>query len=480
MRPLRSPFRFAGAVAVVLGLAFVSALSARQDPPFPHERHVGLFPVCTGCHQGMDGDPAPVAFPDPSGCAGCHDGVDRARVSWDGRVERPSNVRFDHGAHAAGLARLGDPLPECAACHSDPAGPRMSVDGGPQLATCWGCHAHQRDEHFTPGPDAECTVCHVPMANSGFPLERLLALEPPPDHGVSDFVSEAHGDMAAAEATRCATCHVQDRCASCHVDVSREPIPSVAPAPPGMQLPEWESEYPKPGTHDVRAFQGGHAPEGGDVSQCSTCHTQDSCMSCHLQPVPDAIVDLPARADVVAPGVEFDMAPPETHGAPFFLSAMHMNLAAVDPGSCATCHTETFCVACHDGPSDGGYHPASFVSRHQADAWGRSQECATCHETAAFCRECHEQSGFASQGRLGAGYHDAEPIWLLRHGATARQSLESCASCHRQSDCVQCHGTLGAFRVNPHAADFDAERAWAQSPRTCIACHTSNPVGSGA
>ena len=479
MRIVRSSLWVAGGVVAILALAFVSALSARQDPPFPHERHAGLFPVCTGCHQGMDDATAPVAFPEPSQCAGCHDGVDLVRVSWNGRVAQPSNLRFDHGEHAEELTRAGDPIPECTTCHTDPAGTRMSVDGGPQLETCWGCHAHERDEHFTSGPEAECAVCHVPMATSGFSLERLVSLEPPADHDVPDFVGGVHGEMAAADATRCATCHVQDRCASCHVNVALDPIPSVPAAPESMVLPEWESEYPKPATHESGSFKTGHAPEGGDSSACSTCHTQDSCMSCHLQPIPDAIVALPARADVVAPGVEFEVEPPETHGSPFFVSAMHMNLAAVDQGSCANCHTEPFCVACHEGPSDGGYHPASFVSRHQADAWGRSQECATCHSTAAFCRECHEQSGLGSQGRLGAGYHDAEPIWLLRHGSAARQSLESCASCHQQSDCVQCHGTLGAFRVNPHTPDFDAERAWAMSPRTCIACHTSNPLGGG-
>ncbi len=157
----------------------------------------------------------------------------------------------------------------------------------------------------------------------------------------------------------------------------------------------------------------------------------------------------------------------------------HSNLAATDPGNCATCHTETYCVACHDGPADGGYHPPSFVARHQADAWGRSSECATCHSTAAFCRECHEASGLGSRGRLEAGYHDAEPLWLIRHGGAARQNLESCASCHQQNDCVQCHGVLGSYQISPHTADFDAEAAWVRSPRTCIACHTSNPIGGG-
>jgi hypothetical protein len=169
---------------------------------------------------------------------------------------------------------------------------------------------------------------------------------------------------------------------------------------------------------------------------------------------------------------------PASHESVFFMNA-HGGLAAAEPGTCATCHTESYCASCHDGPADGGYHPTSFSWRHAAEAWGQEAECANCHSTAAFCRECHQESGLVGRGRPQAGYHDAEPVWLLRHGGPARQNLESCASCHQQRDCVQCHGVLGSFQVSPHTPDFDAEAAWARSPRTCIACHTSNPLGGG-
>lgn len=481
---MRSPLSPVRAVALALALTglvlvSVSRLGARQEAPFPHEEHAGLFPVCAGCHQGIETGDVVTSFPEPARCTGCHDGVDLVRVTWDGPSERTSNLRFDHLEHGEELQRAGDPVPECTSCHSEPGGQRMSVGDTPQLETCWGCHAHERDEHFTSGPEAECTVCHVPMASSGFDRERLMALEAPADHEAPGFILGGHGEAVASDPARCATCHVQDRCVACHVNTDLAEIASIPAAPPEMDQPEWESEYPVPPTHEVGGFRTAHAPDRGDATECSVCHTSDSCLSCHAPPGPSAVASLPARSEVVAPGVHFDVQPPETHGSPFFMSA-HSAIAAGDPGQCATCHTESYCVACHEGPSDGGYHPANFVSRHLADAWGRSQECATCHNTAAFCRECHEQSGFGSQGRLGSGYHDAEPMWLLRHGGAARQNLETCASCHQQNDCVQCHGVLGSFRVSPHTSNFDAEAAWAKSPRTCIACHTSNPLGGGS
>jgi hypothetical protein len=329
--------------------------------------------------------------------------------------------------------------------------------------------------------EAECSVCHVPLAESGFPLERIEGLELPADHETGRFIRETHGLLVVEQASRCATCHTRDRCVSCHVDAGRGEIALLPPAPPGMTLPPAVAHYPLPESHLAPAFQSEHGslPElaQGEPS-CATCHTQDDCASCHMSPLPDVVEALPARASVVAPGVGLDVDLPESHQRPQF-GRTHGTLAAADPASCATCHTQPFCVQCHDAPARPVYHEPNFVMRHAADAWGRNQECATCHEVQVFCRSCHVQSGFGAQGRLNAGFHDAEPVWLLRHGQAARQALESCATCHAQRDCVQCHSQLGAFKVNPHGPGFDARRAWERSPGICLACHVGSPFGGG-
>jgi hypothetical protein len=89
---------------------------------------------------------------------------------------------------------------------------------------------------------------------------------------------------------------------------------------------------------------------------------------------------------------------------------------------------------------------------------------------------CHDEVGLAPAARPGPGFHDGVANWLLGHGQPARQGLESCASCHRQSDCVQCHSTIGSFRVDPHGPSFDAERGWARAPETCLVCHLERPL----
>jgi len=462
-----------GAVTSVALGALAASLGGMQETPFPHEAHQGLFPLCTGCHEGVPlGDVADY-YPEPASCNGCHDGVREATVAWQGPAEQVGNVSFEHRAHADELATAGDPAQDCSACHIPTGGERLAVADEVQLGTCWSCHAHEATDHQV---DAECTTCHVSLAETRFDLARIEGLPTPADHESATFLSSDHGRLVQESAGRCATCHTQERCVTCHVDAERDEIATFPAAPPGMELPASGAHYDVPASHVERDWLATHGV-GATRDTCATCHTSDDCVSCHVPPIPNAVRALPARADVVAPGVHVAARAPESHERMFFPQA-HPTLAAAGDASCATCHEESYCVGCHDAPMQGGYHAADFLSRHTASAFGRDAECSTCHNTQAFCRECHVEVGLvpAGGGRLGPGYHDDGPLWLIRHGQGARQNLESCASCHRQVDCVQCHGVLGAFKVSPHSAGFDAERAWARSPRTCLACHVGNPL----
>lgn len=462
------------AAALVLGTLTSAAAGVWREKPFDHAEHEGLFPLCTGCHEGIPAGDEEAFYPPQDVCARCHDGETEERVAWSGPSRSPSNVVFDHQAHAAELEEHGDPPAECESCHADPsADVRMSVDEHEELETCFGCHEHEAEDHYV---DADCAVCHETLAASGFDRRRIEGLPEPADHEAEVFLAEEHGTLAESDEGRCATCHTVERCAACHVDPRRPAIESLPSAPPHMDLPPFEAHYPEPDSHTDEGWLASHGRQAR-VQDCATCHTSNDCAACHQEPLPDLAAGLVSREESAAPGVVVDRHPPESHESLFFMEA-HATLAASDEGVCTTCHTEATCVACHDGaPGQGGYHPPGFVMRHAADAFGQDQECATCHNSAAFCRACHTQAGLGSDGRLGPGYHDAEPLWLLRHGQAARQNLESCASCHEQNDCTQCHSVLGSFQVSPHGPDFDARRAWERNPRSCIACHVKNPIG---
>lgn len=456
------------AVSVTAAGAGFAAV-ARQEAPFPHIRHEGLFPLCTGCHEGIPSNDVADFYPEPGTCNGCHDGVAVRRVSWTPPEAEATNLRFTHDAHATLLAAAGDPTQACERCHAAPGGPRMSVTGEIQLQTCWSCHAHQANEHEV---DAGCRTCHVPIVETGFGVARLERLPVPSDHEPAAWPNGDHGRAARRNLERCATCHTQERCVGCHVDTNRPSIRGLAPAPPGMELPSYVTHYNRPATHEDQGWLSGH---GGQASRlaCATCHTTDDCRACHVSPVPDVVASLPTRASVVAPGAGVTRRGPESHESLFFFES-HSSLAASASDSCATCHQESFCVGCHDAPSGGGYHPPDFVATHPAEAFGRDVECASCHNTQVFCRGCHVDVGRAG-ARFGPSYHDSQPLWLIRHGQSARQALESCTSCHSQASCTRCHGTLGSFQVNPHSRDFDPEAAFARNPRPCFFCHVGDP-----
>lgn len=446
--------------------------SEQQEGPFPHAEHQGLFPLCAGCHEGIPSGDRGDWYPEPSSCAGCHDGVEREEVAWDGPTERVDNVDFDHPEHARELTAAGDTARVCASCHIPPGGGRMEVADDLQLEACWGCHAHETEDHYD--VDASCETCHVPLASTSFDLPRIEALPTPSSHDVDDFVLDVHGSLAPGRTDVCATCHTRERCVSCHVDSGVEEIEALPEAPPGMRLPDAEAEYPEPASHEDAGWLELHQRDAA-VGACSTCHTSNDCRVCHVSSVPDLVAALPTRENVTAPGVMLESRSPDSHASLFFMQA-HSVLASADQATCQTCHVERFCVACHEAEVGGGYHPVDFMVRHAGDAYGRDSECATCHQSRVFCRACHVDLGLAGRRQVARGYHDASPLWLLQHGQAARQNLESCASCHRQVDCTRCHSTIGAFQVSPHTSDFDAERAWNRSARTCLACHIGNPL----
>jgi hypothetical protein len=173
------------------------------------------------------------------------------------------------------------------------------------------------------------------------------------------------------------------------------------------------------------------------------------------------------------PGASVRRHRPASHGDDF--TDRHAPVAAAAARSCAACHARADCLDCHrpNAASAPGYHPAGFLSRHPASAYARETSCGECHNTGSFCADCHEQSGLAARGTLRGGFHDARPSFLLAHGPAARQSLESCVSCHAERDCLTCHSALGGRRFNPHGPGFDAERMRRHNPQMCTVCHGS-------
>jgi hypothetical protein len=233
----------------------------------------------------------------------------------------------------------------------------------------------------------------------------------------------------------------------------------------------------EPQSHRAAGFLQHHGRELGakEVAQrCAVCHTQESCAACHLAP-PRSMQLLPVAGPGRGTGAQIERRRPASHGVDY--ADGHRAVASAAPQTCAGCHTREQCLECHrpNAAAQAGYHPADFLSRHPIAAYSQEVSCASCHNTSQFCQTCHQQSGIVAAAVLGtkANFHDAKGAFLLGHGQAARQSLESCVSCHAERDCLTCHSVQGGRGFNPHGPGFDAERLRKRNSQMCSVCHGS-------
>lgn len=521
-------------LAFVVAFAWSVVAGAQQIAnPFPHATHAKLFPTCEGCHAGIATGDSATMYPAPTLCANCHDGQIVKRIRWNGPTPRPSNLAFSHVSHAQASARAGGPAVPCAACHApEDSGRVWMAVGVARPADCLSCHAHAATAHLA--RDNVCTTCHVRLTEAhALTKDAIAAFPRPPSHDQPDFLSH-HAPETAADEAQCATCHTRESCEQCHVNASQlRAVTQLGTDPRVAALVAGRpGAYPIPKDHQSALWATEHAQAAMRAgASCANCHTQSSCIACHIGPdgggaVASAIAALPqdeagkAQGVVIhhaptgvppvpQPGVNSAPAQGTTFAPPVMASARatvtrlpgspppaagvdsgrrylvqvhwpgfmtsHAAVAATQQLACATCHVQRFCTDCHLGEQKRDFHPANFMARHATEAYNRQLDCTSCHNPEAFCRTCHFNVGVGTRNPRNAAFHNAQPLWLLQHGQAARQSLESCTTCHQQADCMRCHSTLG-WGVNPHGPGFNAQAMASRNPQVCLECHLSNPL----
>ncbi len=482
---MRQSARVSSMLAVVLlatgGLFAAPYIAPAPASKFPHEKHAKVFPLCTSCHAGVV-DESRSIFPEPTACASCHDGVIKQPVTWNPRVgPRPGNRRFTHHLHdsAATLKNPSDSgmIRNCSACHVQTGAARMAVNNA-VVGQCLSCHG-LKGPHVDVPPEA-CAKCHVRLTNApGLSREDIARFPKPASHDAPGFRLGGHGKLARVTgpsgggiSASCATCHARNLCLSCHVNAAESPV--ILALGLDDRSPLYAGTQPIPASHASAGFLRHHGRDAQrGTASCATCHARESCMTCHVGVPPKVIATLPKAGPGRAAGAQLVRARPSTHTLEF--RERHGPEANARPRTCETCHTRSTCLECHrpDGGPQSRYHPQNFVTRHPSAAYSREANCVDCHNPAQFCQGCHQQSGLVASGRLGpAGYHDAFRGFSLGHGQAARQSLESCVSCHAERDCTACHSAVsGGFRFSPHGPGFNASRAKSKNPSVCIACH---------
>jgi hypothetical protein len=515
----RATFALAVVLSSAAGFSFGRSARRVDDTAFPHATHAKLFPTCIGCHAGIPSGDSSAMFPSQTTCIECHNGHDVKPVAWTYPVVRATNLRFDHTRHAR-MSDSGGSHLDCQSCHGTGPTPQWMMVGRARPETCLACHAHSAPSHFAQG--SPCATCHVPLVRAvGLSDSAIAALPKPPSHTAPDFIAR-HGALATSASNTCAVCHARESCSRCHVNAATQPVIAslASDARVARLLRGAPAVYPIPQSHRRSNFMAAHgALARAGIQTCATCHAQPSCRACHTGSLGARVIDaLPLPGAGHAPGVQ--LRPPRSTPPPAWppvaARAAHLQLASlvmapvdspppaasrsdtthservrVHPAdfvnahgpvaasgrlNCAGCHQASYCASCHQGSGQRRYHPIDFVARHASEAYARETQCASCHNTEVFCRSCHRGVGIgaASNRRSGAA-HAGQPLWLLQHGEAARRGMQTCASCHQQTDCMQCHSTLGG-RINPHGPDFDAKRMQKRNPSLCAYCHIGPPA----
>jgi len=330
----------------------------------------------------------------------------------------------------------------CATCHPAAASSRSAVDDLlPTEAACRACHPIDRAEPervVANAPPSRCRACH-PGWRPDAPVERVY-LTPPP-------LKFAHAAHAATP------------CAGCHGDLTKVDLATTR-----------------------------HLPT---MASCLGCHrdgaSERRCADCHLTKLGGLVETRFPHGALVPRATGLG----DGHGPGF---GNDHRQEAMQPGAtCTACHDRSECVACHQGvvkPLE--FHRGNYLATHAVEARRGTPDCSACHRAQSFCVGCHERSGIGQ--RIHTDFDPTDPArafhpagWASRvgggaganlHARDARRNLASCASCHREEDCLACHSAeMSSLRASPHGKGWRGSarcRALDRgNRRMCLRCHVT-------
>lgn len=299
---------------------------------------------------------------------------------------------FSHRVHVTELEM------NCAACHKE-------VEG--------------RDRPSLPSEDL-CMLCHRKMdsekpeelrASSFFadgvhqPL-NMLSIEPEiifshKEHlGVVADCTSCHEGMAESQRLGPTDRIPMDQCIACH---ERAAIPNDCSVCHSVIDETW------PPTNHASLWEQAHGdvyrnPTDALTDRCSMCHTESTCVSCHLDQKPASHTN-------------------------FWRLKSHGFEAVADRASCQVCHRDDSCARCHDSTRPLN-HKGMFGQ-------ARNTHCFSCHLPLRneSCYVCHKATPSHDQATPLPADHS--PAFNCRqcHGAGAPlphvDDGSSCISCHK-------------------------------------------------
>jgi hypothetical protein len=227
------------------------------------------------------------------------------------------------------------------------------------------------------------------VGESALDQEVVDAFPQPPSHQAAGF-ELSHGPMAVEAPADCSVCHDRASCSTCHGAATHLPeailmIPAVGEAGPrGVQAPPRTG-----GSFHEAGFATAHAaPASARQPDCTSCHSEGSCIECH-----------------------------DAQGSPSFhplnFLASHGPEAYGRVSDCTSCHSaEAFCRDCHLGlglQGEGSFvapfhdNRPLWVLSHPQAARQDLESCVSCHQQ-NDCLRCHSASSGFGVNPHGPGF----------------------------------------------------------------------------
>jgi Cytochrome c7 and related cytochrome c len=342
--------------------------------------------------------------------------------------------------------------------------------------------ALRMDHSLSAHRELECTRCHTDAGTSTRSSDLLL-----PHESSCAPCHDAQLDRANPSDATCGTCHVGVRIQ----DGARAPVipVSVTPTPRLTFSHAQHASQPCVECHtDIGGVRVATRANLPTMRDCFRCHAPRGlgegisprpleCESCHLAT---------GSGQLVTSFPEGAMNPPAwmagmRHDHEWL--TRHRWVAADSGPLCAECHSERECADCHDGRVRmRRVHPGDWLTTHPVSARRDQPRCSSCHTVSQFCAECHGRLGIAPLSapdvRASERWHPPSAVWIYgpnMHAREAVRSLQSCASCHAEDDCVACHGSRGVAGagLSPHPPGFarSCRSALESNARACVTCH---------
>lgn len=234
-----------------------------------------------------------------------------------------SQDKFDHqkhaslfqscdGCHAVEPEGVTFPQPSlCQGCHNGQVARLVDWRGPSRVANKFGFnHSEAIAAKREMGEDISCADCHLAPGGGAMDVRRAPASHTP-------FFADEHRTLAAASTAECETCHNRDqRCLGCHQGAENLDIPAREQA----------------GYHPQNFLALHSAAAWNREVECSSCHNPETyCRNCHM---------------TAGRGTE-GRTNTGYHSEDARFQFGHGQAARQALESCASCHAQQDCLACH-------------------------------------------------------------------------------------------------------------------------------------